>query len=647
MTLKKQLWLAISLILLLLFVTSLVVTMTSTQQFYQQQLTHKSQTLAQSLRLVAEHGALTHVADTELHDLLQTIIEREAIAQIELLDAKGEHLVRLQSSQATEPHWLNAWLSLELAPTNVSLSDGSGRQLIVTLDKVAAYQAMMQVLERFVAWYGLAWIVVSLFAAWLLGWLVAPLDRVVLQAEAIQSRRFIRSPVPTTFEFARLVKAMNNLTDGVERMLDQQGKRVEALRYQVQHDAVSGLFSRSYFMAQLDAQLLDDTAQTQHLLLLLRLRSLNQLNHQLGYLETDELLKQVAQNLKSIDWKRESYIARLNGSDFAVLLTDSSLSEQNLTSLAQQVCAVGQELEQPLEFALAALEFSAQQSRSDILQALDGLIADAELAQTQQFYTRSLLEKGLAPYLLKDSTQWRTLFEQAFAKEVVLAKFVSVLDIEGKALLWEARPEILLDGHCYSETSLLPWARRLQLLAQLELKLLESMLQQLRSKQVAHNLNTPVAMQVSAELLQDVQARKEFMRLLNEQRLLCQYIVFEFSEAAWIHDADLLIEFSQKIKQLGAQIAMTEADLNFHRLPQFSELGLSYLIFNPQLTQNLAQDSDKQSLLRAACLLGHSLGIQFIAQGVAQSEQVVLLGQLGVDGVMSQVNGQGHYYELS
>ena len=61
-------------------------------------------------------------------------------------------------------------------------------------------------------------------------------------------RRFIKTPEPYTFEFKRVVVAMNALADRVKAMLEQEAETLNEYRQELQEDKVTKLLNRDHFM---------------------------------------------------------------------------------------------------------------------------------------------------------------------------------------------------------------------------------------------------------------------------------------------------------------------------------------------------------------------------------------------------------------
>lgn len=136
---------------------------------------------------------------------------------------------------------------------------------------------------------------------------------------------------------------MNDTVRRLKRMFDEEAARLDALRREANCDALTGLANRNHFMARLGAALqAEDTRSIG--LILVRIADLAGINHRLGREATDELLSRLAAVLREeMEKQPDSVAARLNGADFALLVTGQlelrPLAERLLARLLQQAAA--------------------------------------------------------------------------------------------------------------------------------------------------------------------------------------------------------------------------------------------------------------------------------------------------------------------
>jgi diguanylate cyclase (GGDEF)-like protein/PAS domain S-box-containing protein len=99
-------------------------------------------------------------------------------------------------------------------------------------------------------------------------------------------------------------------------LIDQQ------IRWDAEHDGLTGLYNRSYFSASLEAALAGATANFRKVaLLLIDLDNFKDVNDVLGHSAGDELLQQFSEFLSS-NSPEGSVVARLGGDEFAILIDD-------------------------------------------------------------------------------------------------------------------------------------------------------------------------------------------------------------------------------------------------------------------------------------------------------------------------------------
>ncbi|OYY80955.1 MAG: hypothetical protein B7Y33_02640, partial [Hydrogenophilales bacterium 16-62-9] len=188
---------------------------------------------------------------------------------------------------------------------------------------------------RLLVWFLVGALLCGVIGTLILRAIARPLGEVVKQAEAIGARRFITIEEPRTREFRSVVRAMNALSGQVRGMLDEESVRLEHLRRDAQHDALTGLLNREHFLNKIQYALEGEDAAPTGALFILRLPDLIKLNKELGRETTDTLLKRVASALQESCPDEACLIGRLNGADFAVLAPDVD----SVDELAQKIFA--------------------------------------------------------------------------------------------------------------------------------------------------------------------------------------------------------------------------------------------------------------------------------------------------------------------
>lgn len=643
MSLVKQLWLAISGLMILVFISSFTISSISAKSYYEEQLTTKNNDTAQSLAVIMTQ---MDKDPTGVELMVASQFDLGNYKKITLIDEKGATRLSMEadpnSLNVDYPEWFANLVSLKTSEGVGKVADGWKQYgtLYVESDDRFAYQALWKTSWQFFTWFLLVTFGLGFLGTWILRVLTRPLDDVVKQAESIELRRFITSDVPKTLEFRKVVNSMNSLTMRVKEMLDKESKRLEALRFKTQHDELTGLENRQYFMNQFDALLHREEQEGVHLLLMLRITELSKVNQQLGHLKTDNLLKDLSEFMKAAVYKysssyAEAYLARLNGSDFAVLFVSFSEAKEFVDSFQSQLELFGQKYAELDFFDLpaAAIQFEQIDSRGLVLQQIDGLLAESELRRGFEVIFRPLEDRNTLNQGPGSAQAWREMLQVVINDKAVNPQFYSVVDFDNHVLHKEAMMRIQVGEKIHPASFFLPWAKRLGLLPLLDLMLIRNVLDKLKQDLAAGIKIDSVAVNLSIESLENYECRGQLLQSLSQSKEVCQYLWLEMPEKSVQQQFNQFVDFAHKIKEFGCKVGIDRAGAAFTSLPSLQEVGLDYLKLDAALTQNLhKQDAQSSGYVRSVCGLGHSLGLKIIAEGVREEEVIKELKLLGFDG---------------
>ncbi|TQE99406.1 MAG: EAL domain-containing protein [Spiribacter salinus] len=634
MALNRQLWIAIASVMVIAFISSLAISFQSARAYFEEQLNLKNidnaNTLALSLSQVEKDPVLIEL-------MIAAQFDTGHYQRIELNDPDGGVIAaRTRSADHVDdvPDWFAELAALRVDAGIAQVQDGWKQFGTLHVESLTGFalEALWDTTVELFAWFlGIA-VVLGLLGSVVLKSLTRPLDDVVRQAEAIGNQRFITTPEPWTLEFRRVVKAMNVLTGRVRRMLAAERSRLDEMRQRLQRDALTGVGNRNRFNDVLTALLADDDANRQHGLYLIRVVDLADINRDLGHQETDALLRQITTRINAVverykEHFTDEHIARLNGSDFAVILTDLL----DIDPIAKELEAEMQEIastqvgDTPIRLALSADTFGPEQDRAAIMVQLDDLLARAEHEQ-KTCLARSTSENSAV--LLHGNDAWRAILRSAIHERTIHTTHFPYQRLEGGLIHREAMVRLKKDGQTWTAGQFLPWARRLGLLAELDLVIFEKELAQLASDSAA----SPIALNLSIETLLDESTRNRLMSLLATYETLATSVWIEIAEKAVVHHPAAFSEFCEAATPRGYAVGIEQAGHRLMDIETLHELGLAYLKLDRSLTADLTGAESNRNYLRGITGMAHSIGLIVIADGIRSSEDLITVGELGFDG---------------
>lgn len=630
MTLTRQLWILILVIIVLAFIGSFIVSGFSARNYYTEQLTVKNIDNAASLALSLSQMDKDPVT---LELMIAAQFDTGHYERIELVDPDGQTIKLRQHAdiEAEVPAWFARTMDLDIPPGVAQVQDGWHQFGTLYIESQSAYAlaALWRVFYRSLAWFLSIAVVCGLLGSLVLRSISRPLQAVVAQAEALGERRFFTSKEPRTLEFMRVVRAMNALTRRVRAMLEAEARRLDEVRRQSQLDPATGVANREQFFRDLNARLSLHDQSVQDGLVLVRITGLQALNVKLDHAGTDDWIRELLKRLQvALEQSSDCYsgyrIGRLNGSDFALLLHDvhslTELAESLWEAVQEFVAQRGMESEYPV--AMAGSYYHPGDERARLVALIDELLAKAEQAPVQRLQIAGANQK--AP-LFQDAADWRAALERALDEQAISHACYPVLTREGLVLHEEAMLRLRIGDKAVNAGAVIGWARRLGFLPKLDLEVLDSVLRSL-----AADSSRKIAVNVSVETLRDAASFLELIKRVQAQpRDVACRLSLEFNEQVALQHPSLLVSLSAAVKGPGVMIGLQSAGRNIQAITGLEKLGLDYMKVDSSLIQH--QTGDVQNLLRGLCKLGHSLGLTMIAEGVLENVDQAELGSMGFD----------------
>lgn len=631
MSLTKQLWIGIIIILLAALGGSFFISTLSARDYLHEQLQLKNIDNATSLALSISQMEKDPVT---LELLLAAQFDSGHYQYIRLTDPYGEIIVERSFSpdqhSAEVPVWFNRHLAIEVAPGSAKVQDGWQQFGTIELQSHSRYaiQALWQSTLQLLKWFFLAALIAGLIGTVTLKTITRPLRKVIHQAEAIGQRLFITSTEPRTREFRRLVQAMNRLSGSVKAMLEQETRKLEQLQISTQQDPVTALPNREHFINQLAVSLTREDSAASASICMLRLRHLAELNTLLGHEATNNFLQQLAQVLNQfVALHQDNYAGRLNGTDFCLVSFNQATLKGTAHNLSEQIQRLIREtnIHSPLFGAvIAGCYYHSQENYRAVLANLDDSLA---LAEQKGNYAIVLKEESAPLGLQHNLEQWRASLNKAIEeKHFKLASF-SVRDNDDGLLHQEKPVRLYIDEQWRSAGYFIGWASRLQLMEKIDLMVLKQALQDLQQQP------SPIAINFSENSLCSIEFRQRVLQQLSAQPEASARLWIEFPEACAIRFPAQLREFCHTLRQVNCKLGLEHVGLEFSRIRELQDIGLHYLKIDSALIRQIDTQQHNQEFIRGLCNIGHSLGMMMIAEGVETQEEKATLTVLGMDGI--------------
>jgi diguanylate cyclase (GGDEF)-like protein/PAS domain S-box-containing protein len=434
----------------------------------------------------------------------------------------------------------------------------------------------------------------------------------------------------------------------------EQQQLSDQLIHQAFHDGLTGLPNRTLFRDRLTQAL----AQTQRqqscvAVLFIDLDRFKPINDTLGHAVGDQLLQQVAQRFGQ-RLRGSDTLARMSGDEFTVLLSDVD-PPQGAVQVAHKMLMT---LRQPFQIAdhdvfvsaCIGISFGPQDA-----QTADDLIRQADLAMYRaKTRGRNVVQcfaeemNTVAQARLELETDLRRALEGG---EFHLCYQPQIDVRRGTVVGMEAllRWEHPLRG-AISPSMFIPVAEESGQMVTLGRWVLDEACRQGQAWREAGYADLLIAVNVSVVQFAQADFVETVAGALARTQFPARYLELELTESILMNDVVAVVERLYALQSLGVTIAIDDFGTGYSSLAYLQRLPLDRLKIDQSFVRGLSAaegrgaavptfiENRSQALVDTIVTLAHNLGLEAIAEGVEDVEQLNILRELGCD------QAQGYFF---
>ncbi|MBM7061658.1 EAL domain-containing protein [Pseudomonas sp. UL073] len=443
-------------------------------------------------------------------------------------------------------------------------------------------------------------------------------------------------------ELGLWINTANQLLASIERNTHLRREAENSLLRMSQYDFLTGLPNRQQLQQQLD-QILADAGRLQRrvAVLCVGLDDFKGVNEQFSYQTGDQLLLALSDRLRSHSG-RLGALARLGGDQFALVQADIE-QPYEAAELAQSVL---DNLEEAFTFDQQAVHLRATigitlfpedgDSTEKLLQKAEQTmtLAKSRSRNRYQFYIASVdsemrrrreLEKDLREAL--EHGQFHLVYQPQ-----IDYRDHRVVGVE--ALLRWQHPQ-----HGFVAPDLfIPLAEQNGTIIPIGEWILDQACRQLREWHDQGFTDLRMAVNLSTVQLHHAELPRVVNNLLQVYRLPPRSLELEVTETGLMDDISTAAQHLLSLRRSGALIAIDDFGTGYSSLSYLKSLPLDKIKIDKSFVQDLMDDDDDATIVRAIIQLGKSLNMQVIAEGVETAEQEAYVIAEGCH------EGQGYLY---
>lgn len=427
-------------------------------------------------------------------------------------------------------------------------------------------------------------------------------------------------------------------------------KMVEALHaaiddavHRALHDPLTGLANRTRFLDRFDHALTARRrADVEIAVLYLDIDNFKLVNDRFGHPVGDRLLIEVGERVGAAVRPGDT-VARLGGDEFAVLLEDAG----GAADAERTANRILEAISKPFEIAGNLMSATAS---IGLAMAEIGPVDSNEVLRNADVAMYRAKNAGKACVVAFEAAMYETLLER-LELEADLRRAVEHGDIEVYFQpIVDLATEQVLGVEALSRwrhpvrgfvppVTFIPLAEECGLIVELGRNVLKQACAWVSAWQQAHPAERPLflSVNVSARQLQDSGLTADVALALTGG-MAPGSLVLEITESVLMQETETSLSRLEELKSLGVRVALDDFGTGYSSLSYLRTLPVDLLKIDRSFISGLSAGNDVHRLLEAIVALGETLGLDSIAEGVEELEELVALRTIGCR------MGQGFYF---
>jgi len=418
------------------------------------------------------------------------------------------------------------------------------------------------------------------------------------------------------------------------QMKEKLVKQKDRLYYQAHHDSLTDLPNRVLFQDRLDQALLKSKRSKHNVaLLFIDLDNFKNINDAFGHDRGDLVLKVIAKRISHAIRETDT-LSRLGGDEFTLIIDDvvdlpciTGITETILQIIQKPVTVGGTH-----HYITASIGICTS-CRKNLTSALMLKHADSAMYKakesgrnTYEFYSQELTQK------VYERVQLENELRMAIKEHQLEVYFQPKFDLTNdkicgmESLIRWQHPEL---GQL-SPSSFIPLAEETGLIIELDRWAYRQSILHFQSwfEQGLFTDNI-LALNISIRQLEQADILDFIDQLILETGINPTRLEFEITETQMMNNMSSIEGVLREIEELGIRLAVDDFGTGYSSLSHLKQLRLDTLKIDRSFINDIPEDEDDTTIVRAVLAMAKGLKLHVVAEGVETLEQLEFLIQEG------------------
>jgi len=472
-------------------------------------------------------------------------------------------------------------------------------------------------------------------------------QRVINNEINVNAQRKDGTVFPAAIKVSEMVLEGEPFFTALVEDISERKAMLDNLRQLAEHDSLTGLYNRQYFMDELERVV--ERNRRQHgldcALLYIDLDNFKYVNDTLGHLAGDKVLVEVAQLIAHRS-RKSDLVARLGGDEFSLLLfdVDEAQALQTADDYRRQLAEYmfrhnGKLVDIGCSIGIAMLEDDVD-DKEDLLARADISCHMAKHAGRNSVHLYEQDDQVRMDSMYADMG-WARTIKHAIEHNRFTFALQPIIDVEsGGVVSHEVLLRMLGEGdEIIMPAGFMPAAERFGLLLDIDHWVIRHAIELLTNWPVEHG--TPhISINISAQSVNDPTCLDLVIDTFRAFSVDPSLVTFEITETVAIADLGAASEFMDNLRILGCRTALDDFGVGYCSFAYLKDLPADYIKIDGSFVQQIHNNALQLAMVKSMNEIAHAMGKKTVAEYVEDERILKRLREIGVDYVQGYLLGR-------
>lgn len=419
-------------------------------------------------------------------------------------------------------------------------------------------------------------------------------------------------------------------------------ERTEKLKQLVNRDVITGLYSRRYFLEQLNRQIHELDKSENIILFYIDLNRYKMIKTMFGNYIGEKTLIEMGRRLNRYEHKKDDILASYGEDVFVFSMKGNYTYEkgeeiaQRLIDLSSDVYKIeGYDIRVTVNIGISIYPIDSK-NREDFIKHADIAMMQARTAGFNKVMTFNSQLGELVSCKNKIEIMLKKVH---FDKEFLLHYQPQISLKDGKVIGFEALLRWKTkDGSYIPPGRFIPIAEETGFIIPIGYWVIKKALKQLAEWNKISSIKPRIAINVSAKQLSERKFIARLKEIIEKNNISPEKVEIEIVESIELDETMEIKEMIQEISDMGITIAVDDFGTGYSSLYYLKNLPINRVKIAKPLIDRIEQDIYDYTIVKSVISIAKVKGIRVIAEGVETNAQLECLKELECDEI------QGYYF---